>query len=767
MNALQQLGRPSMGSGDVVIDPNDPPAKQAQIARTAQIVALLAAQLAPECSTVEEVAAAIKRCTDGEAKGRGKSDAWVADLGITADVRILETHLNRYDDDDIMGNRDAADDLEDDGDDEDYDDGSDGEDRMQITSYGPERMARSLFNATKHYRGNSSDARFGRLLTARGRGGAPALHQPPPASGFDFTASVASSADLLVEICKHLPFKAILNLYSTSRAVKAAIDQNPGHIIRRLADHHARDSARIFPYKCYPLCNTLDPTFRVTQAIDPRLAPLVPNIRYLGLVTTRERMVRDVLASMARAGEHLPSSTGSTLKKMWLVMDVPHNRGRRAFFASTRLMHNSDLYNMRALVGKLEKRCSDPLFGPCTPAVMRALLGQRSLSTLWAVLRARDGWRTKPALVRMKIRYDHQTTPVQSAAGRPVFGVPLYDVGTTPLEGWGAGVAHLLRPDELAEAEAARRGLDLGQHADYFLTWGVRRDGCAGAATIQPSADDMYMSDDDLPPARPGDPYADFGNVPFAPDEWRPHHYALRSRWRSLTVRDKVRVWADREEEALRALPWTDSESITSDDFADDMADVDDDDGDDDFDYGVPPQRNAVNHPPPPAAAAAQAAFATAALNQLPRRHQELVQSFVAQAAQQLDDEQEELKAQADADYSDADLAAWDSFLDRLGPNYQAHLHASAAAAAAAAAAAPPAVGAGPLPQQQNLSRIPIAELIDQLRLLGYDAENDTSAGEILQPGEYLSDPGGLYRALLLDRLEKEVFSQPRKRTAR
>ncbi|KAK0626613.1 hypothetical protein B0T14DRAFT_492903 [Immersiella caudata] len=110
---------------------------------------------------------------------------------------------------------------------------------------------------------------------------------------------------------------------------------------------------------------------------------------------------------------------------------------------------------------------------------------------------------------------------------------------------------HLLMPDELVPMGAARRGLELDDFARQFMLYGHVYP--KTRASLLPSLDEMYMSDDDLSeedtlvsPINRG-----CGNVPFEPRMWQPKH-ARKARWEVLTQEEKKMIYAEETREIDR-----------------------------------------------------------------------------------------------------------------------------------------------------------------------------------------------------------------------
>lgn len=292
---------------------------------------------------------------------------------------------------------------------------------------------------------------------------------------------------------------------------------------------------------------------------------------------------------------------------------------------------------------------------PAEHALIETFLGQRSFEVLWKFLR-RKQYRTVREVLELKVRYDfippaaagHQaghhlnanehdvarilssmaTTEAASVPNYfgnfisslnfqadPSFGfdqplkldaledivqtVPVWEMGIGHLEGWGQGTQHLLRPDELAPLEAARRVrahpdeyLDLSSHVPYMGVWG-NRDFATGENIIPP-LDELYISDNESTHQDDGDddkeniavhaspsaeqmgatstikkefsesmlPVTEFrlhdqcGNVTAYKTEWQPYH-SLKNRWNTLSLREKIDVWWENHQERLWRQAWS------------------------------------------------------------------------------------------------------------------------------------------------------------------------------------------------------------------
>ncbi|KAI3398644.1 hypothetical protein diail_8829 [Diaporthe ilicicola] len=394
--------------------------------------------------------------------------------------------------------------------------------------------------------------------------------------GFDLLESVCSSVELAVEVAKHLRVSDIVNLYSTSRSFHGLLNNHWQSSIFAWADYMAPSSLRIFYWKFFGQYTRLDPTGttwaapgRFADAISlPRWTPRrpaqaggnntrdVPGLRYLAMIVERETRVRDILAMLARSGHRLPKTCNETLKKIWLLMDLPTNTQRRAFIRSGQLWSGEDIYNAQMFVVKLQMRFNEPLAGPDSPQLAETLLGsEHGLTPLWQTLRGKSYTDLLEAM-QMRVRYLAHPGEVihRGQTWQTHYNVPFWQLGRGHCEGWGQGSVHLSRPDELVVEEAVRRGIKLRDHLMFMVFWGYVNWG--NLDNVVPSEEEMYMSDDeDLPlSASQRDPdgiLGNCGNVPFDRGNWKPQNI-LQQKWDTLTEKEKLALNEDIEHDGLR-----------------------------------------------------------------------------------------------------------------------------------------------------------------------------------------------------------------------
>ncbi|KAL8667786.1 MAG: hypothetical protein Q9202_000250 [Teloschistes flavicans] len=270
--------------------------------------------------------------------------------------------------------------------------------------------------------------------------------------------------ELVFETIRHLSIPDLISLYAISKDFHALADS---HFTPMILDHArvlAPESARIFPFRCYRSLCIRDPAQRRNEAKAHFEVRFVPSFRWLQMIIFREGVVEDIVACLEEESLMLPAATTLTIKKMWFTIDIPTNRQRGQLMHNPAFWTEQDLYLATLFVMKLDMLLTCPFTGEGDLGLRRMLLGQRSLSTLAAVMK-REEMRNEYEMLQMILRFDHAMDDAQRALHLPMFGVPFDQIGKLQYEGWGANEGVLFQQiDDLLMLECARRGLDMPAH---------------------------------------------------------------------------------------------------------------------------------------------------------------------------------------------------------------------------------------------------------------------------------------------------------------
>lgn len=407
------------------------------------------------------------------------------------------------------------------------------------------------------------------------------VHPKARNRNFRLFESTCSSFWLMIEITKHLRVKDLVNLYSVSRTFHGLVNGRFQSTIAAWAQHMSPAGWKVFYWKFYGKYTIQDPAGLTWAApgpvafprpvwdVKPRLASnknirQVPSFKYLAMLEQRETRTRDILACLARAGHRLPKTAHITLKKIWLLMDCATNAQRRGFIHNQDLWTDRDLYNAQMFFVKLHMRFNEPIFGPNTPLLADTFLGSKDgLTPLWKLLR-RKAYTDPIEVIQQRLRYwvpdeDIDHWRLIGGSGKAYWDVPPGELGEEHREGWGAGILHMMRPDELVVEECVRREIAMQEHILFMVFWG--HVDFQGRRNLIPTEEEMYMSDEDELPLPAYGPFSrtgtfgKCGNVPFEYDNWQPKH-AMKARWKTLTREEKLWIVKDDNREQEDTLVW-------------------------------------------------------------------------------------------------------------------------------------------------------------------------------------------------------------------
>lgn len=310
----------------------------------------------------------------------------------------------------------------------------------------------------------------------------------------DFIGSLSNYPELIMELAKHLKIRELLALYRISRDFHMIVNGYFTHVLKNCALEQAPESAKIYNFRFFESLTIPDPIGRAINHDAISTVRRVPGLKWLQMVIHRDRVVRDILACLARQGHRVPRGTSKSLKKAWLVMDISTTARRVQLMHNEKFMTDRDLFNLQLFIVKLDMRFNDPLEGQGGESMRKLLLGQKGLTTICKVLK-REVFLSRVEVIKAFVRYSYKVRHEHRVM--PIWDIPPAEIGIGHLEGWGKGRGHLMRIDELVPREATRRRLRLKDWIMSMMLYGYV-DTITGENT-PPTEEEMYMSDDEDP----------------------------------------------------------------------------------------------------------------------------------------------------------------------------------------------------------------------------------------------------------------------------
>lgn len=285
---------------------------------------------------------------------------------------------------------------------------------------------------------------------------------------FSVFQALLGHPELTFEFAKQLDVGDLVSLYAISKDFHTLVDRRFTAMMLAQSLEKAPESSRTFRFKCYKNLCIYDPAARPNLEIAGQTRD-VPSLRWLRMILFREKVVDEIISCLAAEGHRLPKRASLVIKKIWFTMDIGDNHRRIGLIHNTAFWGDQDLQIATWFFMKLDMRFTDPVDGNGEIRLSQMLFAERSLSTLWKVLK-RERVVTAYELLQMYVRWNH--LPAQRHWGTRICGVPGNAVGRGQLEGWGVGREKLLRPDELIVREAIRRRLDLDTEYLHMMLWG-------------------------------------------------------------------------------------------------------------------------------------------------------------------------------------------------------------------------------------------------------------------------------------------------------
>ena len=285
---------------------------------------------------------------------------------------------------------------------------------------------------------------------------------------FSVFQALLGHPELIFEVAKHLDVEDLVSLYAISKDFHILVNGRFTTMILAQSLGKAAESSRTFRFKCYKNLCMYDPAARPNVEIAGQ-ARHVPSFRWLRMILFREKVVDEIIACLAAEGHRLLKGASLVIKKIWFTMDIADNYRRVGLIHNKTFWEDEDLFIATSFFIKLDMLLTDPVDGNGETRMRKMLFAQRSLSTLWKVLK-REQMLTQYEMLQMFVRWKYRPAPRHR--GMSICGVPASEVGTGQLEGWGTGRAKLMRPDELIMREGIRRKMDLHKRYMDMMLWG-------------------------------------------------------------------------------------------------------------------------------------------------------------------------------------------------------------------------------------------------------------------------------------------------------
>ena len=294
-----------------------------------------------------------------------------------------------------------------------------------------------------------------------------------PQKGFSIFEAFLEHADLLLCLGAHLAIPDLVSLYCISRTFHFHFNLHYATYVLQSAREQAPESYRIFPFRQHRDLHLRDPAGR-EDPDNPGQIRINPSLCWLQMLHYREVATNDIIVRLGLCGHRLPRRASITIKKIWLLMDMPTTATRVGLMHNANLWTKEDLLVATMFFIKLDMRFSHPVEGCGDTALRELLLCQRGLTMLWKTLRG-ESLQNKLQILQQYARcYYRPPTDIPNLQSYPIMGIPAREVGKYCYEFWGktGSDTKLLRPDQLVIGESARRNLMMGQRLLGLMFYG-------------------------------------------------------------------------------------------------------------------------------------------------------------------------------------------------------------------------------------------------------------------------------------------------------
>ncbi|KAF2826591.1 hypothetical protein CC86DRAFT_266524, partial [Ophiobolus disseminans] len=299
----------------------------------------------------------------------------------------------------------------------------------------------------------------------------PTLAPPQP---FNIYKSLLRHPNLFFPLCLSLPYASIIDLYAIDKEFHYRLNKYSVSILHDYARRYAPMASRVFTWLLYPEVCISDPMLR---PMDGRewLARDVPGWAWVGMVLSRQSLVRCILSDLALEGCKTGPGAEEALYKFWVVMELRSTHVRRAFLADGDIWSDADIQSFHLFLLKLDMRFSDPLTSHGYCALSHALLTQRSLKPLATVLSHGNKltYDTVSAmLVQTYPMHELDTDAFPWLDDDVDTGIPPTQWGMMMKEGWSVDGARMESCVDLVVEEGVRRELHVQGRLLEFVEFG-------------------------------------------------------------------------------------------------------------------------------------------------------------------------------------------------------------------------------------------------------------------------------------------------------
>lgn len=296
----------------------------------------------------------------------------------------------------------------------------------------------------------------------------------PVPTAFNVFKAILRHPNLFFQFTIRLPLQSMIDLYAIDKEFHYRFNIYNTSIIHDHALYYAPEAAYVFSSHFYPDLLITDPMLRPMDG-RPHLARDVPSLRWTAMVMYRDNVVRTILTLLGVNGHRVPQGAQMTIMKFWLLMEQNTNRMRNAMIADRKIWSDQDIYYFHLFLMKLDMQFNHPVTGNGFTELSHMLLTQKSLTTLYNVLRRRfkmDYDDATDMLVKTYAEEDLNTDEHPWLADETENGVPLEETGLMRREGWHMNGDFMESPVDLVSIESIRRGLDVQLHLIDFMTYG-------------------------------------------------------------------------------------------------------------------------------------------------------------------------------------------------------------------------------------------------------------------------------------------------------